>query len=55
MKLLNKVGRGLTVIVMSPFVNAERRERDRLLQERLKRAEERHMMKDRQSQGLNLD
>jgi len=42
MNLISKVGRGLTVIVMSPFVNAERKERDRRLQERLKRAEERH-------------
>jgi len=35
MKLLNKVGWGLTVIAMSPFVTFERKERDRRLRQRL--------------------
>ncbi len=43
MKLTKKVGRALTALALAPFVNLERRERDRRLEERLKRSEERSL------------
>ena len=40
MKLLKKVERGLTVLVMAPLVNLEKKESRKRLDERLKRANE---------------
>jgi hypothetical protein len=45
MKLITKVERALTAMALSPLVNAERNERDRRLQERIKRAEEKYAAK----------
>ena len=40
MNLFRKIGRGLTVVAMAPLVGLEKRERDRRLEERLKRSEQ---------------
>ncbi len=42
MNLFRKVGRGLTVLAMAPLVGLEHRERERRLEERLKRSQQRH-------------
>ena len=42
MKLLTKFGRSLAVIAMTPFASFERKERDRLLEERLERLQQRN-------------
>ncbi len=40
MKLFKKIGRSLTVLALAPLSGLETRERDRRLEERLKRFEE---------------
>jgi hypothetical protein len=40
MNIYKKVERGLTVLAIAPFVGLERKERDRRLQERIKRLEQ---------------
>jgi len=40
MNLLKKIGRGLSVLAIAPFSELENRERDRRLEERLKRSRE---------------
>lgn len=40
MKLFKKIGRSLTVLALAPLSRLETRERDRRLEERLKRFEE---------------
>jgi hypothetical protein len=37
MNLLKKIGRGLSVLAIAPFSGLENRERDKRLEERLKR------------------
>ena len=39
MNSLKKIERGLTVVAMAPFVGLEKKERERRLDERLKRLE----------------
>jgi len=40
MNLLKKIGRSLSAIALTPFSGLENRERNRRLEERLKRSEE---------------
>ena len=40
MNLFRKIGRGLTVVAMAPLIGLEKRERNRRLEERLKRSEQ---------------
>ena len=42
MNLLRKIERGLTVLAMAPLSGIEKKERDRRLEERLKRLEQKH-------------
>jgi hypothetical protein len=42
MNLFRKIGRGLTALAMAPLVGLEKKERNRRLEERLKRSEEKH-------------
>jgi hypothetical protein len=41
MNLVKKIGQGLTALALSPFLSFEKKERDRRLEERLKRSEQR--------------
>ncbi len=45
MNLFKKVERGLTILAMAPLVGLEDRERERRLEERLKRSQQRHNFK----------
>jgi hypothetical protein len=45
MNLFRKIGRGLTVLAISPLCGLEKKERDRKLEERLKRFEEKRLNK----------
>ena len=45
MNLLKKIERDLTVLAMSPLVELEKKERERKLDERLKRIEQKHDLK----------
>ena len=40
MNLLRKIGRGLTALAMAPLVGLETKERNRRLEERLKRSKQ---------------
>jgi len=42
MNLFRKFERGLTALAIAPFSGLEKKERDRRLEERLKRSEEKH-------------
>jgi hypothetical protein len=42
MNLLKKIERDLTILAMTPLVGIEKKERERKLDERLKRSEEKH-------------
>jgi len=42
MNLFKKIERNLTILVMSPLVELDKKERERKLNERLKRIEEKH-------------
>jgi hypothetical protein len=42
MNLFKKIGRGITIVAMAPLVGLEKKERDRRLEERLKRLEQKH-------------
>jgi hypothetical protein len=42
MSLFKKIERGLTVLAMAPLVGLEKKERERRLEERLKRSEQKH-------------
>jgi hypothetical protein len=42
MNLFKKILRGLTVLALAPLVGLEKEERERKLEERLKRNEEKH-------------
>ena len=45
MNLLKKIERDLAALAMAPFVGLEKKERDRRLEERLKRLDEKHSNK----------
>jgi hypothetical protein len=45
MNLFRKIERGLTVLALSPLIRLEKKERDRKLEERLKRFEEKRLNK----------
>ena len=42
MKSIKKIERGLTALAMAPLAGIEKRERNRRLEERLKRSEQKH-------------
>jgi hypothetical protein len=42
MNLLRKIERGLTVLALAPLSGLEKKERDRRLDERLRRLEQKH-------------
>ncbi len=42
MNLFKKIERGFTVLAMAPLVGLEQRERERRLEERLKRLQQKH-------------
>ena len=42
MNLFKKIGWGLTVLVMAPLVGLEKKERDRRLEQRLKRSDQKY-------------
>ena len=43
MKLFTKIGRGIAVLAIAPLASLERKERDRRLEERLQRSQQRYM------------
>jgi hypothetical protein len=46
MNLFKKIGRSLSVLAMAPLVELEKKERERRLEERLKRCEEKQKLKE---------
>ena len=45
MNFFKKIERGLTVLAMAPLYELEKKERERRLEERLKRSEKKHGLK----------
>ncbi|MGA3061092.1 MAG: hypothetical protein ABSD92_12100 [Candidatus Bathyarchaeia archaeon] len=47
MNLFKKIGRGLTAVAMAPLYELEKKERERKLEERLKRAQKSRVASER--------